>query len=570
MSTPTTSVSKLHIGNDRQACRFKIATEDWEFEQIHRLNHATFVDEIPQHAAHPSLRLVDKFHNENTYVIAVNDAQVIAMTAIRGLRPFSLDAKVENLDRYLPTDRRVCEIRLLAVRREHRSGRLLQDLLASVWRHCTAHGYEAAVISGTMRQLKLYRHLGFESFGSPVGSATARFQPMMITREAAAAVAERLFAARHQRETPAINFLPGPIAVTRAVRKAFSLEPISHRSAEFNEDLALTRQALCRLTGARYAQILVGSGTLANDVVAAQLSLDGRGGIVLSNGEFGNRLIDHATRFGLRFEAMRWRWGREFDYQAVESCLNAYPAPRWLWFVQHETSTGVLNDLNALVAMCTARSIRLCVDAISSVGAMPVDLSAVHLGTAVSGKALGAFPGLAVVLHNHSIDASDRLPRYLDLGAYANSTGVPYSSSSNQLRALKTALEQRSDWPDHFRLIARRSRWLRTELRGLGLEVVAPESAAAAGILTVALPADVNSIGLGSALKEAGCEIATNSEYLKQRNWIQISTMTPPTLPQMRALVSALGARVSHESFGPSRRSVGGEVEPAICIEHPM
>ena len=44
----------------------KIATEDWEFDQIHRLNHQTFAEEIPQHTAQPSGRLVDRFHDENT------------------------------------------------------------------------------------------------------------------------------------------------------------------------------------------------------------------------------------------------------------------------------------------------------------------------------------------------------------------------------------------------------------------------------------------------------------------------------------------------------------------------
>ena len=46
---------------------FKTATEDWEFESIHRLNHKTFAEEIPQHKASASERLVDKFHPENTY-----------------------------------------------------------------------------------------------------------------------------------------------------------------------------------------------------------------------------------------------------------------------------------------------------------------------------------------------------------------------------------------------------------------------------------------------------------------------------------------------------------------------
>jgi aspartate aminotransferase-like enzyme len=55
-----------------------------------------------------------------------------------------------------------------------------------------------------------------------------------------------------------------------------------------------------------------GSGTLANDAIAAQLSLlDGRG-LVLSNGEFGERLIDHARRFGLSFDVLKIEWGEAF------------------------------------------------------------------------------------------------------------------------------------------------------------------------------------------------------------------------------------------------------------------
>ena len=51
---------------------FKFATEDWEFELIHRLNYKTFVEEIPQHQASPAQRLVDKFHAENTYLICLS------------------------------------------------------------------------------------------------------------------------------------------------------------------------------------------------------------------------------------------------------------------------------------------------------------------------------------------------------------------------------------------------------------------------------------------------------------------------------------------------------------------
>ena len=78
---------------------FKFASEDWEFEEIHRLNYKTFVEEIPQHKASPTQRLVDKFHSENTYLICLCGRKLAGMLAVRGSRPFSLDQKLENLER---------------------------------------------------------------------------------------------------------------------------------------------------------------------------------------------------------------------------------------------------------------------------------------------------------------------------------------------------------------------------------------------------------------------------------------------------------------------------------------
>ena len=110
---------------------FKIASEDWEFEQIHRLNYMTFVEEIPQHEQNASETLVDQFHEENTYFICLDDREVVGMIALRAKRPFSLDKKLENLDAYLPPGRSVCEIRLLSV--PSRTGRASSS---GGWRPC--------------------------------------------------------------------------------------------------------------------------------------------------------------------------------------------------------------------------------------------------------------------------------------------------------------------------------------------------------------------------------------------------------------------------------------------------
>src|ERR1043165_8142703 len=115
---------------------FKTAAEDWEFEQIHRLNYKTFVEEIPQHKASPAQQLVDKFHAENTYLICRCDQKLVGMLAVRGQRPFSLDQKLPDLDSHLPPGRKICEIRLLAIEKKFRGargGQVLQGILALLW-----------------------------------------------------------------------------------------------------------------------------------------------------------------------------------------------------------------------------------------------------------------------------------------------------------------------------------------------------------------------------------------------------------------------------------------------------
>src|SRR5215813_8370817 len=275
---------------------FKTAGEDWEFELIHRLNYKTFVEEIPQHKSQPTHRLVDKFHSENTYLICLSGRQLAGMLAVRGTRPFSLDQKLENLDSYLPAGRKICEIRLLAIEKKFRGAQALQGILALLWQHGIEKGYDLAIISGTTRQFKLYQHLGFVPFGPVVGAGEAQFQPMYVTLETFENTAREFLRSSPSRsfQPSAVNFLPGPVTVRREVRRAFEQAPESHRADSFKSEFQVAKQTLCELTRAREAELFLGSGTLANDVIAAQLSLDARSGLILSNGEFGERLVDQA------------------------------------------------------------------------------------------------------------------------------------------------------------------------------------------------------------------------------------------------------------------------------------
>src|SRR5436190_4517724 len=310
--------------NAARSVAFKIASEESEFEQVFRLNYRTFVEELPQHPPNPEKRLVDRFHHENTYLIALDGDRVIGMMAVRDKRPFSLDEKLGNIDRYLPPARKMCEVRLLAVLPSHRNGMVFQGLLKLLLDYGRSRHYNLAVISGTVRQQKLYKHLGFVPFGPLVGPKEAQYQPMYLTLEEFEEVATPLLnvASAADRALNPISFLPGPVSLRAEIRAALDKLPLSHRCDKFKEEVTLTKTLLCQLVRAQRVEILLGSGTLANDVITAQLSLVAAPGMILNNGEFGSRLVDHARRFGLSFHALEIEWGGVFDREQVGQTLD--------------------------------------------------------------------------------------------------------------------------------------------------------------------------------------------------------------------------------------------------------
>lgn len=321
------------------------------------------------------------------------------------------------------------------------------------------------------------------------------------------------------------NFLPGPVSICREVRRVFGEVPVSHRADLFAQDCQRVKRLLCELVGACHVEIFLGSGTLANDVIAGQLSLKLGRGLILSNGEFGDRLIDHASRFGLSLEVLRADWGETFDHDDLRRALDRHPETRWLWATHCETSTGALNDARTLKEVCAERDVRLCLDCISSIGTVPVDLRGVYLASGVSGKGLGAFPGLSMVFYNHTVPPAPKLlPRYLDLGFYAAHEGIPFTQSSNLLYALHAAVKRLRP-KTRFKELAELSAWLRPRLREIGVMLVTPDAYASPAVITIALPEAANAEMVGRRLEEAGYLLSYKSEYLLKQNWIQICLM---------------------------------------------
>jgi aspartate aminotransferase-like enzyme/GNAT superfamily N-acetyltransferase len=501
---------------------FKIATEPDELRQIRALNYRTFVEEIPQHRPNPDRSLADRFERENTYFICRHGDDVVGMIAIRMNRPFSLDAKLSNLDAYLPPHKSACEIRLLAVEPKYRKGRIMAGLIGMVYQFCEARGHDLALISGTLRQTKLYEHMGFVAFGPVVGSAEALYQPMYLCKDRFRHHAAELNSAALNRLIRSkVNLLPGPVCLTPAVKAALGADPVSHRSEAFAQLLTRTRRMLCELTGAPAVAIAMGSGTLANDLVGGQLAQISGRGLILSNGEFGQRLLDHAVRLQLDFETVEAPWGEAFAEDDIRQALMRGEPKTWLWAVHAETSTGVLNDMDMLKRLSREWRLVLCLDCVSSLGVVPCDLRGVDLASSVSGKGLQSMAGLALVFHDGTLPPPTRtLPRYLDLRLYLV-PGVPFTLPSNLVTALSLSLETLA--PDtRCTEVRETADWLCCKLLEAGLRPLAAKPARFPGAITIPLPPGVNSCALGKALQGKGWLLSYQSKYLVDRNWIQI------------------------------------------------
>ena len=499
---------------------FKIADTDEEFEAIHALNYRTFVEEISQHSPNQQCRLVDTFHDENTYAICKVDSTLVGMIAGRAKRPFSLDRKLDNLDSFLPQHQKPVEVRLLAIEPAYRKSSVFAQLVQVLATHLAAKGHDLYLISATLRQSRLYQHMGFTAFGPRVGTKEALYQPMYLDIRAYANLAQTLHRIQ-QRKAPLINLLPGPVTVKPEVEKAFSIAPISHRSAEFRAMHKEVTDQLKNITHSQQVFLLSGSGTNANDTIAAQLSTSANCGLVISNGEFGERLLEHACRWQLDYIEYRLAWGASLDIETIADLLTANSDVRWVWMVACETSTGINNPWKKIASYCQENGINLCLDAISAIGAAPLSLEQVRFASGVSGKALGAYPGIACVFYNGPpLLPSNCLPRVLDLALYQDTEGIPFTLSSNLLAALSTALTH-TDWQVKYARVARLSSKLRQQLRAHDVTLLGQEEEAAA-VITIVLPGNIDSVALCQVLRRGGYVLSGESSYLIERNWIQI------------------------------------------------
>ncbi|WP_338066815.1 2-aminoethylphosphonate aminotransferase [Evansella clarkii] len=196
---------------------------------------------------------------------------------------------------------------------------------------------------------------------------------------------------------------PGPATTTDSVKLAQIVPDICPREEEFGEVMKDVTERITKFAGdpEQYTTVLFGgSGTAAVEAIIS--SAVGIGGIfIINNGAYGNRMCEIAETYGLKMTEFKSPSDQPVNIEKLEEELDRRNGKITHLAVVHcETSTGLLNDIKLIGQVCRQRGIKLIVDAMSSFGAVPVNMKEMNISflAASSNKNLQGMAGAAFVI----------------------------------------------------------------------------------------------------------------------------------------------------------------------------
>lgn len=250
---------------------------------------------------------------------------------------------------------------------------------------------------------------------------------------------------------------PGPATTSDRVKQAQVVPDICPREAAFGALQDSIRQRLVQVVHAEASHSAVlfgGSGTLAVEACVCSVVPEEGKILVLANGAYGQRILE-MCRIHFRPEQIA-EYATAYDAlpdpKEVARRLAADPAITHLALVHHETTTGVLNPLEAVAATAAEFGVKLIVDAMSSYAGIPLDLRQIPCDFLISSsnKCLQGMAGASFVIcrNNLLMPPPGYKPRSLYLDLYAQhavfeaSRQMRYTPPVQVLYALDAALDE--------------------------------------------------------------------------------------------------------------------------------
>ena len=200
-------------------------------------------------------------------------------------------------------------------------------------------------------------------------------------------------------DRPEIILAPGPTPIPPEVLLAQGSPLVYHRGPGFGNLMRDVTDRLRELYRTEAAEILLmtSSGTGGLESAIQNCFSPGDEVFVPLAGFFSQRWQRLAEAYGLTVHTTDDPWGTRIDPPKVADALAAHPGTKAVLLTQSETSTGVIQPIEALARVANDAGVLVVVDVVSSLGAVPVEFDGWGLDVAVGGsqKALSASPGIA-------------------------------------------------------------------------------------------------------------------------------------------------------------------------------
>lgn len=217
---------------------------------------------------------------------------------------------------------------------------------------------------------------------------------------------------------------PGPSMAHPRVLQAMSQPLVGHLDPYFLQVMDQIQEMLRYVFQTKNSLTLAipGTGTAAMEAAVANMVEPGDPVLVCANGYFGLRIAEMVERYNGKLTTLKRPWGEVFQLDEIERALEESQA-KVVAIVQAETSTGARQQLEGLAQLVHAQDGVLIVDAVTSLGGLPLRVDEWELDVVYSGtqKCLGCPPGLGPItlspraaqrLHNRRTQVANW---YLDL-----------------------------------------------------------------------------------------------------------------------------------------------------------
>ena len=299
---------------------------------------------------------------------------------------------------------------------------------------------------------------------------------------------------------------PGPLTTSRTV-KATMLADWGSRDIEFRRVVAEIRKGLLDLAGcdASYECVIMqGSGTFA--IEAALGSFCPRADaktLVIANGAYGDRAAAILTRLGRPVVKIDKGDSAAPAAEEVAAALDADPAISHVWVIHCETTSGIVNPIAAIAHVAKARGKLVMVDAMSSFGALPLDMKdGYDVMVSSSNKCIEGVPGFSYVLVKRDmLVASKGMSHSVVLDLYEQWKGLEangqfrFTPPTHALAAFHQAMKEHAEEggvPARGGRYSRNAAILIRGMRDMGFSTLLSDNEAGPIIQTFLTPRDPN------------------------------------------------------------------------------